>query len=252
MRCDAMKMVITGAASGMGQRFARRLAEAGGWVVAVDRDEEGLAWARDVEGLAGRVVPVVADITQEAEVERAMDLGWQALGSLNGLVNCAGVTRDALTVKYSRRSERVETMSLEAWNTVLAVNLSAPFLCTRALVARMIQREVAPGVIVNISSTGRRGSPGQANYAATKAGIVADTVVWAQEFAHYGIRVGAIAPGYVDTPMIAAMRQDHLAAGLGRVPLRRAADPDEIWLGVRFIIECDYFTGACIDISGGL
>jgi len=105
---------------------------------------------------------------------------------------------------------------------------------------------------VNISSVARHGNQGQTNYSAAKAGLVADTKLWGLELARYGIRVGAVAPGFVDTPILQGMRPEVLEGMLKAVPLRRAADPTEIFQAVRFILECDYFTGRCIDVDGGI
>ena len=122
--------------------------------------------------------------------------------------------------------------------------------------AKICRRHIAngqkQGVIVNISSIARYGNQGQSNYSAAKAGLVADTVTWGKELARYGIRTGAIAPGFVDTPILQGMRPDVLEGMLKAVPLRRVGSADEIFAGVRFVIECDYFTGRCIDIDGGM
>ena len=116
----------------------------------------------------------------------------------------------------------------------------------------MIETGTKPSVIVNISSVARHGNPGQSNYSAAKAGLVADTRLWASELARYGIRVGAIAPGFVDTPILQGMRPEVLEGMLKTVPLRRVGAPEEIFLAVKFIIECDYFTGRCVDVDGGI
>ena len=146
----------------------------------------------------------------------------------------------------------VKKMSLDKWNAVIAVDLTGPFLCTREFAAKMIETGTKPSCVVNISSVARHGNVGQSNYSAAKAGLVADTKLWGQELARYGIRVGAIAPGFVDTPILQGMRPDVLEGMLKAVPLRRAAQPEEIFTAVRFIIECDYFTGRCIDVDGGI
>ena len=106
--------------------------------------------------------------------------------------------------------------------------------------------------MVNISSIARHGNRGQSNYSAAKAGLIADTRVWAIELARHGIRTGAVAPGFVDTPILEGMPPEVLNQMLKPVPLRRVAQPQEIYLAVKFIIECDYFTGRCIDVDGGL
>ena len=116
----------------------------------------------------------------------------------------------------------------------------------------MIETGTTSSCVVNISSIARYGNRGQSNYSAAKAGLVADTKLWAEELAKYGIRTGAIAPGFVDTPILQGMRPEVLEGMLKAVPLRRAADPTEIWLAVKFILECDFFTGRCIDVDGGM
>jgi len=174
------------------------------------------------------------------------------MGGLNALINNAGIFRDGLLVKKDRNTGEIKKMSLKAWNSVIAVDLTGPFLCTREFAAKMIETNSTSSVIVNISSIARHGNMGQSNYSAAKAGLVADTKLWGLELARYGIRVGAIAPGFVDTPILQGMRPEVLEGMLKGVPLRRAAAPEEIYAAVKFVIECDYFTGRCIDVDGGL
>ena len=253
MQLSDMRIVVTGAASGMGRSFAISLAKAGARVAAWDLAEEPL---RELEAeaasLEGEIKGFVADVSNEDSVIAAMGSSWAAFGSLNGLVNNAGIFRDGLLVKKDKETGQVKTMTLKQWQQVIDVDLTGPFLCTRELVARLVEHDVSPSVIVNISSLARYGNPGQGNYSAAKAGLVADTELWAKELARYGVRVGAIAPGFVETPILLGMRPEVLAAALKGVPMRRPGTADEIFRGVQFIIECDYFTGRCIDIDGGL
>jgi 3-oxoacyl-[acyl-carrier protein] reductase len=109
-----------------------------------------------------------------------------------------------------------------------------------------------PAAIVNMSSVARHGNRGQSNYVATKAALAANTVTWAREFARFGIRVGAIAPGMIETPMTAGMNQKARDALVSMVPVGRIGVPEDIWLAVRFIFECDYFNARCLDVDGGL
>ena len=141
---------------------------------------------------------------------------------------------------------------MKNWQLVIDVDLTGPFLCTREFAAHCIENNVGSAVVVNISSVARHGNRGQSNYSAAKAGLVADTKLWAVELARYGIRTGAVAPGFVDTPILQGMRPEVLQNMLKAVPLRRAASTDEIYRAVQFIIECDYFTGRCIDVDGGM
>lgn len=252
MQLDQMKIVVTGGASGMGRHFSLALAKAGAHVAAFDLNEEGLASLKaDAEGL--KLNTYVCNVADEGQVEASFTQAWTDLGGLNGLVNNAGIFRDGMLVKKDRTTGAVKSMSLKNWQMVIDVDLTGPFLCTRALASRMLENDAqGGGVIVNISSIARYGNMGQGNYSAAKAGLVADTVVWAKELSRYGIRVGAIAPGFVDTPILQGMKPEVLEKMLKVVPLRRVGSPDEILAGIKFIIECDYFTGRCIDIDGGM
>jgi 3-oxoacyl-[acyl-carrier protein] reductase len=243
------KVLVTGAASGMGRVFALELAKAGASVAACDLN---LAGAQETAGMAKGIVALEADVSKEDQVQGAVKKAAEALGGLNVLVNNAGLFKDALLVKVDKDSGEIKRMSLANWQKVIDVDLTGPFLCTREFAAHCIETKTQPAVVVNISSIARYGNPGQSNYSAAKAGLVADTDLWAKELARYGIRTGAIAPGFVDTPILQGMKPEVLEGMLKPVPLRRVAKPEEIYLAVKFIIECDYFTGRCIDIDGGM
>jgi 3-oxoacyl-[acyl-carrier protein] reductase len=243
------KVLVTGAASGMGRVFALELAKAGASVAACDLN---LAGAQETAGMAKGIVALEADVSKEDQVQGAIKKAAEAMGGLDVLVNNAGLFKDALLVKVDKDSGEIKRMSLANWQKVIDVDLTGPFLCTREFAAHCIETKTQPAVVVNISSIARYGNPGQSNYAAAKAGLVADTELWAKELARYGIRTGAIAPGFVDTPILQGMKPEVLEGMLKPVPLRRVAKPEEIYLAVKFIIECDYFTGRCIDIDGGM
>lgn len=253
MNVKDLKIIVTGGASGMGRTFAVELARAGAAVTVADLDD---AKMQEITGLAkdlpGSLRTVRCNVADEQDVATLIAEAASGMGGLNGLINNAGIFRDGLLVKPDKESGTVKKMSLAAWNAVIGVDLTGPFLCTRDFAAHCIETGTKPAVVVNISSIARHGNPGQSNYSAAKAGLVADTKLWGQELARYGIRVGAIAPGFVDTPILQGMRPDVLGKMLEGVPLRRAADPTEIWQAVKFILECDYFTGRCIDVDGGL
>lgn len=249
MKLDEMKIIVTGAASGLGKCFTTELARAGAHVLACDVDEEGLAaLADELPGLH----TFRCDVSTEGEVAAMVAHAVSEMGEVNGLVNNAGIFRDALLITRDRDTGAVSKMSLDQWQHVIDVDLTGPFLCTREVAAQMVERGVNPGVIVNISSSSRHGNRGQTNYSAAKAGLVADTKLWAEELARYGVRVAAVAPGFTQTPILEAMRPEMLDKLLKSVPLGRAAKPEEIWQAVRFVIECDYFTGRCIDVDGGI
>lgn len=253
MNLNESRILVTGGASGMGRSFSLALARHGAKVVACDVNAEGLESLKaEAQGLPGTIVGFTADVANEDAVQKLMDDAWEATGGLNGLVNNAGIFRDSMLVKPDKETGTIKKMSLKSWQQVIDVDLTGPFLCTREFAARVIERKTAPAVVVNISSISRWGNPGQGNYSAAKAGLVADTEVWGKELARYGIRTGAIAPGFVQTPILDGMRPEVLQGMLKGVPLGRVGLPDEIFAGIKFIIECDYFTGRCIDIDGGL
>ncbi len=253
MKLDQTKIVVTGGASGMGRHFSLSLAAVGGDVAAFDVNDEGLAsLAAEAKGLPGTLRTYKCNVADEAEVEASFTQAWTDFGGLNGVVNNAGIFRDGLLVKKDRNTGEVKSMSLRNWQAVIDVDLTGPFLCTRALASRLVEHGGSPGVVINIASISRHGNMGQGNYSAAKAGLHADTVVWAKELARYGIRCATIAPGFIDTPILQGMREDALAMMVKGVPLGRVGKPDEVFQGIRFIIECDYFTGRCLDIDGGL
>jgi 3-oxoacyl-[acyl-carrier protein] reductase len=252
MNINTLKVVVTGAGSGMGRHFVERLLDSGAEVSAWDTQIESLNTLKATyPGTDLHIAQV--DVSKESEVQVAMSDAWKALGGLNGLINNAGIFRDAMLVKRDRKSQEIHTMSLDQWREVIDVDLTGPFLCTRELSRHLLSAggEI-PAVVINISSISRAGNRGQSNYSAAKAGLVADTVTWAQELARSQIRVAAIAPGFIETPILKGMRRDIIDTLVQKVPLRRLGTPEEIYLAVKFIVECEYFTGRCIDIDGGL
>jgi 3-oxoacyl-[acyl-carrier protein] reductase len=249
MNIDEFKVIVTGAASGIGRCIALNLAKQGADVMAFDMNEEGLeALAAEHDSIATHT----GSVASEEDVKGCVEATAQRFGAVNGLVNNAGIFRDALLVKKDRETGEVRTMTLDEWQAVIDVDLTGPFLCTREVAAWMVENEPGPGVIVNISSCSRHGNRGQSNYSAAKAGLVADTKLWAEELARYDIRVGAVAPGFIQTPILEGMRPEMLDKLLAGVPLRRAGKPEEIYRAVQFIMECDYFTGRCVDVDGGI
>ena len=253
MQLSSLKIIVTGAAQGMGAHFARRLAEAGAQVAAGDVKEEGLAaLAESTRGLPGKVHTRKLDVSSEADVGAFVDWAFGAMNGLNGLVNNAGILRDGLLVKKDRTTGEITKLSKDYWDQVIAVNLTGATFMVRDTVAKMAAAEQKPGVIVNMSSIARHGNRGQSNYSAAKAALAANTLTWSREFAAFGVRVGAVAPGMIETPMTQGMNQKARDALVANIPVGRIGVPEDIWVAVKFVLECDYFSGRTIDVDGGL
>jgi 3-oxoacyl-[acyl-carrier protein] reductase len=253
MKLEDLKIIVTGGAQGMGRTFALALAEAGASVVICDVNEAGLAeTAAAAKGLRGKLFASKTNVADEAEVGALVELAHKEMGGLNGLINNAGILRDGLLVKKDRETGAVKKLSKDQWDAVIGVNLTGATLLTRDVVAKMVETNTRPGVVVNMSSVARHGNRGQSNYTAAKAALAANTVTWAREFAAYGIRVGAVAPGMVETPMTAGMNQKARDALVAAIPVGRIGLPEDLWLAVKFVLECDYFNGRTIDVDGGL
>jgi 3-oxoacyl-[acyl-carrier protein] reductase len=205
-----------------------------------------------MDGLPEGIHHRVCDVSDETECEQLVGWADEVTGGVNALINNAGVIRDGLLVRKDRKSGEVTTLSREKWDQVIATNLNGPTWMTREVVASMVRRDNSPGVIVNMSSISRHGNRGQSNYVASKAALAANTVTWAREFSSFGIRVGAIAPGMVETPMTHGMNQKARDAAVAAIPVGRIGVPEDLWLAVRFILECDYFNARTIDVDGGM
>jgi len=245
-----VRAVITGAAGGLGGHFSLRLATAGAAVVAGDIDGQGLdALRARAKGLPGVVLTDVIDVSREQAVQEFVSRASRNLEGINTLVNSAGILQDGLLV--SAEDSGIKKLPLEQWQRVMETNLTGAYLMTREVAADMLQRKEQNGLVVNISSLARSGNSGQTNYAASKAGLDACTRTWAVELAPQ-IRIAAIAPGLIETPMLERLPLGRKADLIQQIPLGRAGTPEEIWLALKFIIECEYFTGRVIEVDGGL
>jgi 3-oxoacyl-[acyl-carrier protein] reductase len=250
MRLDDARALVTGAASGLGWCFALELARAGAAVAAVDVNAEGLrALSAEAAGLPGRVETFVGDISDEPAVRGFVRDAAERLGGINVLVNNAAVLLDGLLV--TEEDGWVRRLPTAQWRKVLDVNLTGQFLVAREAAAEMLERRERGGVIVNLSSLVRAGNAGQSGYGASKAALDSATRSWALELAKYGIRVAAIAPGVIRTPILEHISDEAKQALLAAIPVGRFGDPREVWLALRFILECGFFTGRLLEVDGG-
>jgi 3-oxoacyl-[acyl-carrier protein] reductase len=247
------RAIVTGGARGLGRTFAERLLEAGAKVAVCDVRGAGLeeAFAPLAAKVGDRLVWQKVDVGEEAEVQRFVTFANERLGGVNALVNNAGVLRDGLLVRKDDATGKVTALKLAQIDSVMRTNLLGPTLMTREVAAAMLARGEG-GVIVNIASIARHGNAGQTAYAGAKSALSSCTKTWAVELAPHGIRVGCVAPGLVQTPMLDGMPKETVERLSRRIPLGRVGTPDDIWLAVRFVLECEYFTGRTIDVDGAL
>lgn len=250
MRLKEKVCLITGGAAGIGKVTAQRFAGEGASVVICDVNREaGDALAAELGSDASFSVVNVAD---RAEVQAWVDGVVARYGRVDVLINNAGITRDAMFVKV-KDGQLVKQMEEAAFDLVMNVNLKGVFNCAQAVAPYMIKQ--GSGVIINSSSVvGLYGNIGQTNYVATKAGVIGFTKVWARELGRYGIRVNAVAPGFIMTEMVQKMPEDVLAGMRSRTPLGRLGEPVEIantflWLSSD---EASYVHGATISVDGGI
>jgi 3-oxoacyl-[acyl-carrier protein] reductase len=244
-------IAITGAAQGLGAQIARRLGNNGAKIALIDLNLEKLLSLRanlKKEGIESECF--VADISNEVQVADVFQSIVTRFKCIGALVNNAGIIRDQFLNKPNKLGA-IESLSLSNWQSVIDVNLTGVFLSARE-VSKIMMEHHTTGVIVNISSISRAGNIGQSNYSAAKSGVVALTVTWAKELARAGIRVAAVAPGFIQTEMTQSIKPEVLKQIESSIPLRRMGQPDEIAHAVQFILENDYFSGRTIEVDGGL
>jgi 3-oxoacyl-[acyl-carrier protein] reductase len=235
--------IVTGASRGIGRAIASTLASAGATVVLAARGDHAATAAGAIEGAGGRAVPVSVDVTDAGAVQAAVDRTMDEFGRIDVLVNNAGITRDQLLLRMKR----------DDWDAVLATNLTAAFTCTQAVVKPMIRQR--SGRIISISSVvGQSGNPGQANYAASKAGLIGFSKALARELASRQITVNVVAPGLIDTDMTRAISDGAHADWAGSVPLGRLGTADEVAAAVCFLASdaAAYITGQVLAVNGGM
>ncbi|MCD8510603.1 MAG: 3-oxoacyl-ACP reductase FabG [Bacillus sp. (in: Bacteria)] len=234
--------VVTGGAQGIGAEVVRRLSQDGATVVAVDLNEEKLQqMAIELDETGEKVVPLRCNVADGADVKRVFGSVYERFGRVDILVNNAGITRDAFFHK----------MSEEQWDAVIDVNLKSMFHTCQAVIPKMRSQEY--GKIVNVSSSSSWGNMGQANYSASKAGVLGLTRTLAKENGLKNITVNAIAPGHIDTEMTKNMPENIKMMATMLTPAGRAGDPSEVASVVSFLVSDDssFVNGECISVSGG-
>ena len=235
--------LVTGASRGIGRAIALKLASAGATVVAAARGENAQATAREIGAAGGQAEAVAMDVTDPAAIEAAVSGLLAKHGRIDVLVNNAGVTRDTLLLRMKR----------DDWDTVIQTNLTAAFACAQAVLKPMIKQRA--GRIVNITSVvGQSGNAGQANYAASKAGLIGFTKALALEVASRNITVNAVAPGLIETEMTQAIAQGAHEEWAAKIPLKRLGTPDDVASAVLFLAsdEAAYITGHVLAVNGGM
>jgi 3-oxoacyl-[acyl-carrier protein] reductase len=236
--------LITGASQGIGRACAITLAKAGARVALAARNEAKLAEvAAEINGTGGAAKVFAIDIANEESIKAGAKAAVAHFGSIEILVNNAGITKDILLLRMKRAD----------WDDVIATNLTGTFLLTQALLSPMLKARW--GRIVNVSSVvGETGQAGQANYAASKAGLIGFTKSLARELASRGITSNAVAPGYIETAMTAVLDEKQRATMLAQIPLGRAGTDQDIANAVRFLASDDaaYITGHVLDVNGGM
>jgi 3-oxoacyl-[acyl-carrier protein] reductase len=235
---------VTGASQGIGRACALALAKAGARVAVAARNEEKLeAVAGEIAAAGGEAKAFVVDVADQASIQSAAKAAIAHFGSVEILVNNAGITRDTLLLR----------MKLADWDAVMTTNLTGAFLLTQAFLNPMMRGRW--GRIINISSVvGRTGQAGQANYAASKAGLIGFTLSMARELASRSITVNAVAPGYVETAMTAVLDEKQRQTFLSHIPLGRSGTEEEVAHAVAFLASplAGYITGHVLDVNGGL
>ncbi|WP_342132407.1 3-oxoacyl-ACP reductase FabG [Hydrogenophaga sp. OTU3427] len=236
--------IITGAAQGIGLATALKFAQEGATVVVCDIKQAGVdAAVAQCQEAGATVLGCVLDVTQREMVDAVVARVLERFGRIDVLVNNAGITQDA----------RLQKMTLEQFDRVIDVNLRGVFHCAQAVVDTMVAQ--GSGVILNASSVvGIYGNFGQTNYAATKFGVIGFTKTWSRELGPKGIRVNAVAPGFVETPILSTIPDKVLQEMRDRVPLKRLARPQELANVYAFLAsdEASYVNGAVLEVSGGM
>ncbi len=244
MKLKGRVALITGAAQGIGKSIALLLARNGANIVVSDINlEKAEETAKEIESIGSKSMAIKVDVANLKNVEQMVEAILEKFGKIDILVNNAGITRDKLILR----------MTEEDWDAVLNVNLKGTFNCTKVVVRHMAKQR--NGKIVSIASVvGEMGNAGQANYSASKAGVIGLTKTIAREFAQRRINVNAIAPGYIETPMTEILPEKVKEELKSLIPMERLGKPEDVAEAVLFLVseESNYITGQVLNVNGGI
>jgi 3-oxoacyl-[acyl-carrier protein] reductase len=244
MKLEGKAALITGGAQGIGRAIALLFAREGAQVAVSDINlEKAQETCREIESQGGEALAIGGNVADLRGAEAMVEQAAERFGGLDILVNNAGITRDGVLLR----------MKEEDWDAVMAVNLKGAFHCTKAVLRLFLKRK--EGVIINIASvTGQMGNAGQANYAASKAGLIGFTKSVAREYASRNIRVNAVAPGFIDTAMSQAIPQKDREFLIRQIPLERLGKAEDVAEAVLFLASpsAAYITGQVLNVNGGM
>jgi 3-oxoacyl-[acyl-carrier protein] reductase len=244
MKFEGRVALVTGASQGIGRACAQALARDGATVAAAARNREKLdELVAEIAATGGKAAAFIMDVADEEQVKSTIKSALAQFGKIDILVNNAGITRDQLVMRMKRAD----------WDAVLNTNLTSAYLCIQQVISSMLKQRW--GRIINITSVfGQMGQAGQANYSASKAGLIGLTMAIAREVASRSITCNAVAPGFIETSMTAALSEDFKQSAVKNIPLGRVGSPEEVASAVRFLAsdEASYITGHVLNVNGGL